>query len=130
MGAFSAAVQYRDWHGEAKADDIDQGDIRRYLEQHKLIQPGEFLIGIRVWNGENHPGRELKPFRCHALIIPAKDYAAAEAYLTAAEPISAGREIDFELTATEFFSLFKRFSLALGWQSLNVVGRDFTAVVP
>lgn len=59
MASFKASVQYGDWEGTAAADDTDAGSLslHRYLEQKRLIKPGEFLIAASLWVGENSEAR-------------------------------------------------------------------------
>jgi hypothetical protein len=123
MTTFNAAVQYRDWYGECKADNIDKGDLRDYLRKNNLIGPNDFVVAFRLWNGENSPGQPLHSARVTVGVVPAASYEQAEQYLQAPDPIKI-REVSFSMSMDEFFHLFERFSIAVNWQSLDLVGRE------
>lgn len=60
---FTASVQYNDWKGTSAADNADDRDLTTLLKAKKLYNPeSDFLIGVRVWIGENHGGRVQEPW--------------------------------------------------------------------
>lgn len=132
MDMFIAGVQYGDWRGSAKADDADAhlASIRRYMQQKGLMQSGHFLVGFRMWNGENGrnlPGADkarLAPARVTAFFVPARDYEEALAYLKKHDPVPV-TTVRFQMDMNDFFMLFKRFSVALAWSDLPFNDREF-----
>lgn len=121
---FCPEVQYGNWHGEAAADDGDfHKTIRRYMEDHGLIRGGEFLVAVRGTNAEN-TRRGLAPVYVTALLIPATRYEEAQVYVETHDPLPV-REVRFSMSVSEWAELFKRFSVALSWQELSLVGRAY-----
>ena len=111
---FEAGVQYGDWKGQAKADDIGDGvnmagPLRQWFDDDALIDPGEFVVGFKLWNEEN--GAKLTPIYVELVLVKAANFEAASLALKV-RPIHA-RRVRREVGAEQFFRLFKRFSLAL-----------------
>ncbi|WP_158255576.1 hypothetical protein [Pseudomonas sp. BRM28] len=48
---FSAHTHYGHFKGTAAADDFDLHSISQFLEKKGLVQPGEFLAGVKVFCG-------------------------------------------------------------------------------
>ena len=65
---FTATVQYGDWKGASAADNADQNDASDWLEANGHKKPGEFLIGIKVFVGENH-GKHEDPIYVEFLLV-------------------------------------------------------------
>ena len=126
-----AQVQYGDWSGTAKADDIDVNldDIRKVLKKRGKLEDNDFLIAFRVFHGENLKEHKLTPFYLRGYVVEATNHAAAKAHVDGSNPIEC-REIQVQLSVEEFFAMFKRFSLAMQWQGLDVVGREISYPEP
>jgi hypothetical protein len=122
---YNATVQYGDWTAVGAADDGDFVSIWDFLIERGLIAKDEFLVGIRIFNGENLRDRELTPAYIHAFAIKANTYEEAKAYLSRPGPIEA-REISTELAIPDLFKLFKRFSIAMSRRGLNITGREIS----
>lgn len=124
MNTFKASVQYGDWKGTAAADDADQVGLRKYLENHGLIQAGEFLIATSMWVGENHGKLGSVHVRAY-LYTKGEDFDTVKAALDATTgPISV-RVVDIDLAIEEFIILFKRFDLVITHRGLDLTGREF-----
>ena len=130
METFRASVQYGDWEGTAAADDANVGSVslERYLQERNLIRPGEFLVGVSFWVGENHDNR-LGYVSVRALLFESdgtfESVRQAVEATTGSIPV---RSVDIKVTPEEFICLFKRFSVMLTWQGLSLEGREFSAI--
>lgn len=112
MSTFKASVQYNDLKGSVAADDADQTDARKYLEEKGLINDGEFIVGISMWAGENH-GKHDDPVSVRFLVSDLKGYADLPHMLdTEGEGVGL-REIQQDMNLLDFFALFKRLELTL-----------------
>jgi hypothetical protein len=127
---FQASTQYGDWSGEVKADDADfEYNFRHWLRKEGHIQPGEFLVGLKFSNSENlvrNEEVELAPVYVTAYVVPAASFDAAQQYLESADPLEV-RTVRLKISLDDFFRHFKRFSIALAWRSLDLIGREFEA---
>ncbi|MCZ6610048.1 MAG: hypothetical protein O7A66_08615 [Alphaproteobacteria bacterium] len=127
METFQANVQYNDWKGTAAADNADQNDIRKLLNERGMISDDEFLIGIDLWLGEMH-GQELAGPGAYALIIDAKDYREAERKLNEAHDPLSFKRVRLDLSMEEFLLLFKRFAVSLSWKGFDLTGHEYVAI--
>jgi len=121
---FRAEVQYQDWSGDAAADDADFVTIREYMKERGLMKDGDFLVAIRGSNGENTRNMAVTPMWVTALLVPARDFDAAQKYLAQSNRV---REVRFEMSVLEWAAAFKRFSVAMSWQGFDMAGRDYVA---
>jgi hypothetical protein len=124
---FRATTQYDDWDGECRADDGDFISIWDLLRERNLIHEGEFLIGIKTFNGENLRNQPLSSVYVHAIIIRASNFEEAETFLREHEDPLPTRDVRLELSVEEFARYFKRFSVAICQRSLSIVGRTYLA---
>ena len=123
---FHASVQYGDLKGSAAADRADQGDAEDWLKKNGLTQEGEFLLGIKLYVGENH-GKPEDPVYAEFLMASAGDHDNVQEMLDAnAGPILV-RRIKRQLSLLEFFGLFKRFSIHISSHGM-LEGKDYTYV--
>ena len=98
--------------------------MREFLEEKRLIRPGEFLVAIELFIGENHGG-EVKPPYIDVLVFSKKDFDTTAAALNAtADPLSL-RRINVDLHLNEFLGLFKRFAVTLSARGLNLTGQEY-----
>jgi hypothetical protein len=123
MNVFTAGVQYGDWAGTAKADDVHKPTVRDLLRAKNLIRDNEFVVGLSLFIGENRPG-EVKPPYISAFVVPATDFESAKDYIKRNDPVPL-REVRLDITLEEFLGLFKRFSIALAWGDLGLNGREY-----
>jgi hypothetical protein len=77
-----------------------------------------------MYSGENHGG-EVSDFYVSAFFIDRTDFETADAWLKATPDPIPVRQVDLELSAVEFFGLFKRFSVMLSWRDLPLRGREY-----
>lgn len=108
---FKASVQYGDWRGTAAADRADQNDPEHWLEKNGKKKPGEFLIGIEIWAGENH-GKHKDPVSVTFLLASASEHDTVKNQIETGKPLQV-RRIREDMNLIEFFGLFKRFSVAI-----------------
>ncbi len=73
MHTFKASVQYDDLKGSVAADNADKGDARDFLKRGGHITDDEFIVGIRMWAGENH-GTHKDPVSVRFLVSDLKGY--------------------------------------------------------
>jgi hypothetical protein len=127
VGHFKASVQYGDWQGTAAADGDHASTLSSYLETKGLTKPGEFLIAMSLWVGENHGG-ELGSIIVRAFLFDGpRDHESvrmALANISGAIPV---RAIDLTLTLEQFVLLFKRFDIVLTWRGLELEDREYSA---
>jgi len=109
---FRASVQYNDWKGSSAADDADKNDASDWLKANGHIQDGEFLLGIKMFAGENH-GTHEDPVFVEFLITTSGDYENVKAMIDASNGPIEVRSVRVEMALTEFFGLFKRFDVTL-----------------
>jgi hypothetical protein len=131
MGRFKASVQYGDWEGTAKADDIDKTAIREYLKQKGLMKPSEFLLGLDFsQSGEPREGGRLRPpiVRCFFLEDRAPDFGGVQRALSSIHGPIPVRVRDVKLTLGQFFRLFKRFSVVLTARDLALEDREYEEI--
>ncbi|WP_421905889.1 hypothetical protein [Mameliella sp.] len=100
MSDFVAAVQYNDFKGTVAADRSDTESMAQYLVGEGLANDDERVIGYRISFMGNH-GNEFEPGVLVCLQKGSFD-----------DPYQAVRAVDIEITASKFFSFFKRFSLS------------------
>lgn len=112
METFKASVQYNDLKGSVAADNADKTDAREYLKDKGLINDGEFIIGIRMWAGENH-GKHDDPVSVRFLVSDLKGYPDLPDMLDAEGEGVGLREIQQDMNLLDFFALFKRLELTL-----------------
>lgn len=106
---FKASVQYGDWKGTSAADSADRGDAKDWLKNKGLIQAGEFLVGITFFAGENH-GSHKDPVFVEFLLATPGDHDSIKAAIETGAPLVV-RRVKVDMGLTEFFGLFKRFSI-------------------
>lgn len=123
---FTAGVQYNDWKGSAAADGADKNDIRKFLEDKKLLRDGEHVVGIELFVGS--VDKDGNPYvGASAFVLQADRFETAVA--AAAQNDLEVRKIDLETgTLNEFFRLFKRFNVKITQKGLNLDGREYREV--
>lgn len=105
---FVASVQYNDFKGTVAADSSDTESIKRYLVECGHATDDESVIGYRIAFNGNH-GKEYEP---GVLIYLQKG--------SFDDPDKVIRAVDIEMSGPKFFSFFKRFSLVLMRDGLDL----------
>lgn len=124
---FTAGVQYDDWRGSAAADGADKADIHAYLEEKKLINPGELVVGIELWVGEPDYRTGEPHVGARAFVVKADKFETAQAAV-AADPFDV-RKIELKAEKlSDFFRLFKRFNVKIMKKGLDLDGREYCEV--
>ena len=103
---FKGAVQYGDWKGSVAADNADLKDMQITLQERGLIPEGHALIGVK-FNSHLNGGKPSVGITVRCALPD--DIAMAT---TGGTPILAVRA-EVVISADEFLSMFKRFSLSL-----------------
>jgi hypothetical protein len=107
MATFKASVQYGDFDGTAAADEGDGRNLHALLEERGILLDDGFLVGVKIFVGENHGGRAREPF-VKAFIIDRIDRDRdVEQALRGPEPAPI-RSVDVQIGLEEFVGLFKR----------------------
>ena len=124
MENFKASVQYGDLKGSVAADNADMIDAHKWLSDNGHINDAEYVIGIRMWAGENHDKHE-DPISVTFLISELKGYENIPEMLHASEEPLEFKKISVEMNLTEFLGLFKRFSITLSNTGI-IEGKTYT----
>lgn len=114
---FSASVQYDDWTGTAAADSADQNDAQEWLVAKGYKEPGEYLVGVSVYVGENR-GPHKDPVYVSFLLAPQGTHDDVKARITSSGEHLKVRKVQVEMKIADFFSLFKRFEVALSMHGM------------
>ena len=123
---FHASVQYNDFKGTSAADRADKGDADDWLEANEHKKPGEFLLGITLWAGEYH-GKHEDPVSVTFLLASLGDHDSVKKRIESdGEPVEV-RRVHVDMKLTEFFGLFKRFSVAFSAHGM-LNDREYTYV--
>jgi len=124
MERLTASVQYGDWEGSAAADNADKIDLADLLRDRKVLTEQQFLVGVRVFVGENHDGKVRVPF-IEAYAVDKGDFDSVKAALASTpDPLDLKR-VKLELTMDEFLGLFKRLEVVLTRTGLALEDREF-----
>ncbi|MFY1713314.1 hypothetical protein [Tritonibacter mobilis] len=108
MSDFIASVQYNDFKGTVAADRSDTESMADYLVGAGHAADDERVIGYRISFNGNH-GEEYQPGILVYLQKGSFD-----------DPEKVVRAVDIEMTGPKFFSFFKRFSLVLMEDGLDL----------
>lgn len=109
---FRAGVQYGDFKGTAAADRSDNHDLKKYLENHKLIEADEFLIAVEMFSGEVHEPEQNKAIFVTALLTKHEKFETVKAAIESGQPLHV-RKVHLKLSLSQFFGMFKRFKICL-----------------
>ena len=123
---FKASVQYGDMTGTVAVDRRDKGNADQWLQDRNLKQEGEFLLGITFYAGENH-GAHKDPISVEFLLTTPGDHDNVKAMIDASTGPVLVRRVRQSMPVTEFFGLFKRFSLNFSSHGM-LNGREYTFV--
>lgn len=116
---FKASVQYNDWTGTSAADDADSQSWGDYLKDQELMTDEEIVVGIRAWFGENHPNNSIRNARVSFYLVPLNNWADHSS-----GPKVSVREVQMDISPTEFIKRFKRLEVALAWKSSELSGKE------
>lgn len=108
MSDFVASVQYNDFKGSVAADRSDTESMKEYLVEQGHATNDERVIGYRISFNGNH-GNEYEP---GVLIYLQKG--------SFDEPDKIIRAVHIIMSGPKFFSFFKRFSLVLMKDGLDL----------
>ena len=123
---FIASVQYGDWKGTSAADGADRNGLRDWLEANGHKKSDEFLLGVSIFVGENH-GVHKDPIYVSFLLASPGDHDSVKAMIDSSQGPVKVRKVSVEMKLSQFFGLFKRFSITLS--SHDMLGeRDYTYV--
>jgi hypothetical protein len=120
MEKFKATVQYGDLKGSSAADRADMSDATSFLKENGYMKDGEFLVGIKMFVGENH-GEHRNPVSVSFFITSEAGFKAVNQN-TIVDDI---RRIYIDMNVSEFFALFKRFEVSLSPNGV-LENKDFT----
>jgi len=125
METFSASTQYGDWKGTASADRSDATTLSDLLLQRGLRANNEFLVGAKLWVGENH-GNKLAGVYVTAFLFNGTGFDDVSKAIADAGNALTLKKVDVDLTLEEFVSLFKRFAVSLSDPHFGLEGREFS----
>jgi hypothetical protein len=124
MQNFKASVQYNDLKGSVAADNADKNDAHKWLIENGHIHDGEYVLGIRMWAGENH-GKHRDPVSVTFLISELQGYSNIPEMIQASGETLQVKEIRVDMNVADFFALFKRFEVTLSNNGL-IEGKSIT----
>lgn len=124
MEMFKASTQYGDWQGSVSADRSDATTLSDLLLERGLRTKDEFLVGAKLWVGENHANK-LAYTSVSAFLINAAGFDNVPAAIADAGDVLRLKKVDVELTLEEFVCLFKRFAVSLSDPHFGLEGREF-----
>ncbi|WP_260291948.1 hypothetical protein [Sedimenticola hydrogenitrophicus] len=114
---FKASVQYNDWKGSSAADSADQKGPSTWLKENGHINDGEFLLGVKMFAGENH-GVHEDPVFVEFLIATSGNFENIKTMIEgSAGPIEV-RRVRIDMDLSQFIGLFKRFDVTLSRNSM------------
>lgn len=119
---FKASVQYGDLKGTAAADRADKATAEAWLEEEKLSQEGEFLLGIELVVGENH-GAHKDPVYVTFLMATVGDHDSVKKTVESHDGPVVVRKISVQMPLTQFIGFFKRFAVSISVSSM-LEGRE------
>lgn len=126
MENFKASVQYGDLKGSVAADNADMTDASKWLSDNGHMIDGEFVIGIRMWAGENHGSHE-DPVSVTFLVSDLKGHDNIPEMIQASDEPLQVKEIRVDMNITDFFALFKRVEVTLSNSGL-IEGKTYTTI--
>jgi len=109
---FKASVQYNDWKGSSAADNADQKGLLEWLKENGQINDNEFLLGVKMFAGENH-GVHEDPVYVEFLLATPGNYKNIKSMIEESTGPIEVRKIRTEMNLTDFFGLLKRFEVTL-----------------
>jgi hypothetical protein len=121
MERFKASTQYGDWEGTAAADE-QPSSIRKWLESNGLIKSSEFLVAVSLYVSEH----EYNSPYLRAFVFQGEKHESVKNALDTTKGAIPVRSIEVKLTTEQFLELFKRFSVMLTWQGLQLEGREYS----
>ena len=125
MTIFEASVQYKDFDGYVHADRDDNQNAKDYLRKHHNIPENSFVLGIQVYSSVNNVRENTLTVRfLHSNV---GGYDNIQEKMKAEGDALALNEVEIEMPYSEFFGLFKRFSLTLSPNGL-LEGKSYTVV--
>lgn len=105
---FTAGVQYDDYKGTVAADNADMKTLSDHLAKAGHIQSDDFLLGIEVYSGATID----KSITVYAITTKSTGPDNLADAIDSGKPLPV-RKISMEMSADEFFSYFKRFSICM-----------------
>jgi hypothetical protein len=121
MKRLVASTQYGDWKGSVRADDSGfRESLGQLLVEKKLVNEGEHLIAASLWVGENH-GKKLGMAYLFTGLEGYPNIQVALETISGAIPV---RIVKLNMSLSDFFLLFKRFSILLTRGAIDLNGRE------
>lgn len=125
MENFKASSQYGDWQGSVSADRSDATTLSDLLLERGLRTKDEFLVGAKLWIGENHQNKLGRTF-VSAFLVNAAGFENVPAAIAAGGDPLRLKKVEVEVTLEEFVCLFKRFAVSLSDPHFGLEGRQIT----
>ncbi|MES2979776.1 MAG: hypothetical protein V4731_15235 [Pseudomonadota bacterium] len=123
---FKASTKYGDFKGTSAADGGDMVNATKFLQDSKLINDGEFLVGIEIGTGEMHGnfdgGIAVTFFLCQP-----GDYDTVNSMINATNGPVVVRRVHKDMHIADFMKMFKRFSVSFSRHAM-LEGREVTSL--
>jgi hypothetical protein len=123
---FEASVGNDDWVGSVAADyDVDAPNrLQDLLREQKRISQNDFVIGVRMWLGDNlSPGYRTPTV--YALVVSVPAGTGAKQWLNEQDDPIPVRKIEVSLTVQQLLDFFLRFELLLFKNHLDLDERRY-----
>jgi hypothetical protein len=119
---FKASTQYDDWKGTAAADDGHDVYIHSFLRDKGILDENAHAVAIHFYTGENFDKPSIR-----VVVADGTGFDDVNAQITSTYTLRF-KEVELDLSITEFFDLFKRFSIVLTSRDLGLEGREYEVI--
>lgn len=120
MHDFQASVQYDDWAGTVAGDEQEHIKFLDAVRKAANLGNDDFLVGVEFYNGESD-----SPYFTAVVVEGANNYEDAMKKLDVR--LLHLKRVSFDLSLTEFFKCFKRFSLKMSKKGMGLADRSYDA---
>jgi len=125
MVMFKAKTTYGDYEGTASIDNADVNRINSYITKNNLIKEKHFIIGFDMYCGEVI---DKKHFDIVAYYFDDVDnFEDAKKIIDSGSNLSV-RKVEFKIPTNTLMKLFKRFSIAVHPNGLDITGRELSVL--
>lgn len=109
---FISSVKYGDLKGKSAADRHDKAGAEQWLTERGLREKKEHILGIKATLPENHD-RQVSIIHVQFLLVDFEKYKNIHVAIENVKKPIEVRSVDVDMNVTEYFGLFKRFSVTL-----------------
>jgi len=122
MEDFKASTQYADWQGSVQADDADNRSLQSFLKAKGILDDNSYAVAVKFYTGITFD----KPW-IRVVVADGTGFDSVNAQISAPGTLKF-KEVDVDLTLSEFFELFKRFSIVVTSRDLGLADREYEII--